>query len=443
MQTLEPNLSAIILSYLDDNSLNVLTSVLPEVILQSQKTNTYWHEKTELLLNKQLGIKNYNWKQIYDILSSVSKNEWINAAIYYDSLDTIKILVIIGEINNTNVKNDLVNPVNIAAQYGKLNILNFLLNNEITENIQEDSDLMTLALQRAIPTGNIEIINIFLKKPIYVNRCFYIAINNANDQLVDILLKDKRAHPENVSFNLIERACQMGATSIVKLLLNDGRVIPPDKSLLLAISRGYDDIVKLLLNDLRINPAIENNQILIIAISSGKFDIVDLLIKDQRINPADDSNLALNTAIKNCNKKMVELLLQNDDIVHNLNKIPIIVKDMIEYSVKGMIIGNYFRDGQVSNTYHVETNKSENKLYGMILRYVMIRRPKLIQIIDYLRKILQDNNPWVNKIKDAVNLSARNILQKANNLDIYDISDLRPSSKDLYHILMTFFLLLY
>jgi hypothetical protein len=442
METLEPNVSAVILSYLDDNTLRVFKSVLPNIIIKSQSTNTYWHEKTELLLDKQLNVENYNWKQIYNILSKISEVKWINAAIYYDSLDTIKVLIYIGKINNMNIKDHEVSPLKIASGYGKLNILKYLLDDEIAENIEQNSILMTLVLSNAVSFGSIDIVDYLLKKPINFNlrQCLYKAVVDVNEEAVNILLKDKRLDTEKLLINLVERSCKMGSTNILRLLLNDGRIEPLDDCILVAMSKGFTDIVILLLNDPRINPAIENNMVLMNAVRASNFHIVELLINNPRINFAFASNLALNIAIENKNTKMVKLLLQNDDIMYNLEQIPILAKDMIENSLKGMIIGNYFRHRGVNDNYGQKSNDAENKLRTMILRYIMLRKPTIIQIIHYLMKILQDNSSWVNKIKGTINMVAQNVLRSNNNLDI---SNLKPASKDLYHILNTFFLLIY
>lgn len=74
------------------------------------------------------------------------------------------------------------------------------------------------------------------------------------------------------------------------------------------------------------------------------------------------------------------------------------------------------------------------------MRYAIIRKPTIIQIIQYLTKLVQKNEPWISDVKEVIYIA---VYETLRGKPPYNVSTLKPASKDLYHILVTFFLLAY
>jgi hypothetical protein len=437
METLDPNLSAIILSYLDDNSLKALNVLFPVTINLSKNTNTYWHQKTELLLGKQFDIGTYNWKQIYNILSSDIEDKWMDIAIYYDSLDTVKFLTILDK--NKYYDNE---TLAIATEYDKIDILQFLLKDKKSD---KNPYIINVALISAIEVGNIDTVKILLQKQLDINSPDEIilstAVNYGQTDILRILLKDGRLQPNKDKYHIIGVACHRGNSEIVKLLLDDGRANPAYLSnigIITAAEEGYTDIIKLLLSDPRVNPGDKDNEALIKSVINNHVDIVNLLINNPHVNPIARSNMAYNLSIEKNNKKMIEVLLKNDIVLNNINQIPIIYKDIIKDSLKGMMIGDYFRRKNITSDYSNSSTKIENIFYYNLLRYIIIRKPTMIQIIQYITHLTL--NEKYNKLKKLISIVANNTVK---NIAYPDLKNLGPENMDLYQILSTFFLCIY
>lgn len=76
---------------------------------------------------------------------------------------------------------------------------------------------------------------------------------------------------------ILPDACEHGRLAIVKVLLQDERVIPTEKSLSLASINGHVEVMKVLLADKRIDPTANTNDALSCACGAGQLDAVQLL----------------------------------------------------------------------------------------------------------------------------------------------------------------------
>jgi hypothetical protein len=432
MNSIEPNLNAIILSYLDNESLNNLAIILPKIIIDAQNTNTYWYVKSELLLNKQLDIKDYNWRNIYNLLHSVPEKEWFAVAIYNEDINTIKLLLDIGK--------DPTDLLGLASMYGKLEIIKLLLGDQ---RIKNNPKPIGKSIYWAAANSNIDVVKFLLKEKIEYDYDFnpiYVAVGYGDSAITNILLKDNRIILETEK-NMIIIAAYFGYTDIIKLLLHDKRIDPSNESnraIRDASKKGHTDIVKLLLEDSRVNPGANNNEALINAVTHNNINIVKLLIKHPSVNPADRSNSALNIAVEKNYIKIIETLLSDDNVLDNISEIPIIYKNIIIDPIKGMIIGHYFTHTHISAKYSVNDTDPADKLYNTLLRYIIIRNPNIIQVINYLIRLINKNNQWINNLKKIIHIvSYETIYGKSP----YDISTMENTDINLYRILTTFFLL--
>src|SRR3990172_10789063 len=81
MEQFDPNILSIILSYIPDDSINLLTTVIPnisETVATVKQDVLYWRQRTELLLGRQIKIgDNWSWKdweKVYKDLQDLIKN---------------------------------------------------------------------------------------------------------------------------------------------------------------------------------------------------------------------------------------------------------------------------------------------------------------------------------------------------------------------------------
>jgi ankyrin repeat protein len=140
------------------------------------------------------------------------------------------------------------------------------------------------------------------------------ACEYGNTDLVKLLLKDDRIHPETSDNFPIRIASRNGHVDVVKLLLSDDRVDPSDHdddAIRSASTNGHYDVVKILLEDKRVNPAAFNNDAIQDASRNGYVDIVKLLLEDQRVDPAANKNFSIRTAVVNNNNEVVKLLIRH------------------------------------------------------------------------------------------------------------------------------------
>lgn len=124
----------------------------------------------------------------------------------------------------------------------------------------------------------------------HINIALELACLNDKYDNAKYLLSLPEANPCRREGVMLWKSCDYGNTSIVKLLLEDGRVDPNDPwgengSLIRACHRGHYEIVEMLLQDPRVDPAAPNNENL--AFCHAKFfghpRIVERLIQEERV----------------------------------------------------------------------------------------------------------------------------------------------------------------
>lgn len=138
---------------------------------------------------------------------------------------------------------------------------------------------------------NMNDINYDIEYFIHLSAC------NNNIEFMKLLIKyhrDNQLGYEKYKFNPIHEAIINNGITIVKLLLEDGKVDPTfnnNYTLTWASSYNHIKIVKLLLKDSRVNPCDDNNNALKMAYIKNNKEIVRLLLKDPRVNINHKKNI--------------------------------------------------------------------------------------------------------------------------------------------------------
>ncbi|MBS0286996.1 MAG: ankyrin repeat domain-containing protein [Proteobacteria bacterium] len=109
------------------------------------------------------------------------------------------------------------------------------------------------------------------------------AARNGSTGVVKLLLEDKRADPTANNNEAFFLALQNDHYGVVKLFLEDKRVTPSTESLIFATRNERTDMVELLLADKRVDPCVNNNEVLYDAVNRRDFSLVKLLLEDERV----------------------------------------------------------------------------------------------------------------------------------------------------------------
>jgi len=125
----------------------------------------------------------------------------------------------------------------------------------------------------------------------------------------------------NIARRILNVSMNYEWLDVVRLLLNDNRIIPDNSLIRWAVEKGYTDIVKILLSNKNVDPVAPyyirdldmhvKNKPIIDAAKLGHTDIVKLLLADPRVDPTVNNNGPLRLAIKNGHHDIVELLKQH------------------------------------------------------------------------------------------------------------------------------------
>jgi hypothetical protein len=145
-------------------------------------------------------------------------------------------------------------------------------------------------------------------------------INNKLNE-IKIILKDKNI---DVSFEdnwAINNAVNNNSIEIVELLLEHSTFNALDNLLPLNIAstKGYVEIIKLFINDGRIITS-SSNYSLLNSVENGHFDIVEILLKSKNIDPTHNENHAIELALKNKEYDIVGLLWNDTRVRKTLSK---------------------------------------------------------------------------------------------------------------------------
>jgi len=146
---------------------------------------------------------------------------------------------------------------------------------------------------------------------------------NANVEIVRLLLADPRFDPAANDQTPIQTACHHGNIEIVQLLLTDPRVDPSifDQQLLHdAIDADDYEIVRVLLRDSRVDPSVNNQSAIQTACLRDHKEIVEMLLQHPKVDPSINNQELLVEAVENENVEIVKLLLQHPRVDPSVNK---------------------------------------------------------------------------------------------------------------------------
>lgn len=174
-------------------------------------------------------------------------------------------------------------------------------------------NLIFESLVNAVENGHDAVVALLLQKSTLniqdSNFLLLSAIYSGNFMSVDLLLEHGKAEPEKVGgIGAIKEAAIKGHHKIVESLLKDGRADPNEyveAAMFRAILSGYHKIVKLVLEDGRYDPSKNNNWLINMASSKGQVKILKLLLNDPRVDPTARDNQVIRNVAK---KKDVEML---------------------------------------------------------------------------------------------------------------------------------------
>lgn len=144
---------------------------------------------------------------------------------------------------------------------------------------------------------------------------FSLACYQGHEEVVKLLLQDKRINPAESANCALQQACFNGHLKVVEMLLLDTRVNPSDcgnYALQNACRGGYTKVVELLLSQLkrtRVDPTQCGAYLIKTACDKSHLEILELLIQDDRIDVSFDDNYLLFHALTNNWLKIVKLLI--------------------------------------------------------------------------------------------------------------------------------------
>jgi len=178
-----------------------------------------------------------------------------------------------------------------------------------------------------------------------LNRLQSFSSSTNSVEMTRLLLKDGRANPLSYDNLALRAAANWGDVQIVKLLLQDGRVLVPkelDTALFLAaMTNGEGQIevmqllldsganpqrdeensairfvasagaARLLLQDGRVDPTVNNNYALKHAARTGKTDVLLVLLQDPRVRSESNYFLALKIALQEGESETVRSLTES------------------------------------------------------------------------------------------------------------------------------------
>lgn len=98
------------------------------------------------------------------------------------------------------------------------------------------------------------------------------------------------------------------------------------EALSISIARGKNEVLKIVLQDKRIDPSKDCNKPIKVAAQFGNLQAVKMLLNDNRVDPSekdiqtDEYNYALNQAIENGHSDIVQLLLKDKRVSSKIKK---------------------------------------------------------------------------------------------------------------------------
>jgi ankyrin repeat protein len=475
-EILPKEILAKILIYLPDESNQALIksySTLSKSILEINKDDLFWKERTELLLGKYLKLTTQNWKVIYDILFEVLQSK--SLIINDDNLREL-FYKLIG--SNAVQIGDIKFTLNV---YKHLNIIKSIFTS--SENLEELRQLwLDDPMAYAIQFNNPDVITCLIEAgydPSEDNFALCLAAINGNLDMVKTLLLDSRVDPSVDDNEALEFAALVGNTDIVSFLLKDPRITsiseytlisaiksgnPETLKVLLsdpridiskgsisvklfrsAVEKNKLDIVNFLLSDSRFDPSLDDDVAIKIASKNGNLDIVKLLLNDPRVDPSSDNNYLIKQAAKTGKSLIVDILLRDPRInvfqEDTLNKkfLKQYIMKFIEDPLSGLVVMN-----DLYNTGIIDIYWSKNEIntgiltiidvYYRFLRYLIKKRPSIIIAINKLIDLISNSDSSVKKI---IHSAVKSILDP--NIKLY----LNTQINDFIYVFRGFLYLVY
>lgn len=476
MENLDSDLLTIIFAHLRDETINALSvsgSILNNKVLEVKLNPFFWKEHTEVILDRKLSNRFADWRKIYIIIVGSIKN--INPFIpiieyYSDNVDAVEVLI---EADyNPSLDND--KAIELASKYGQINTVIVLLKDSRVNPSVNNGEVLI----NAIKARNTRLLKILLKDPridpsINNNKAIMIASEIGYRSAVELLLEDKRIKPFAIGNDPIYLASKNGHVAIVEILIRDGRSDPSVNNnlpIIIAASYGHAELVKILMQDPRVDPSANDNEAIQLAVTNGHFEVVKLLLKDLRVNPANSlqvasrygyievvklllndsrinpaamNNYALRNALEYNHINIATLLLQDSRInvfnQHLLSQYPLITNEIklyIDDSLSGLTAMHYiYRPNNNSDIYRSkqETGTNVDSLYYKILRYMVRKKPSMIQVLKILTTLILSMD---NDSKSTVHNVVKDILNPGTKLP-----DLEQQLSNFYFAFMGFLML--
>jgi ankyrin repeat protein len=455
MEELIPNIMSSIAAYLPDQSLKILeqsTQKLKNATSKVYDDPLFWYERTEILLGKRLEYRKINWMNLYSAILKII-NEGISVA------NSIKYgytaVSVIMEVGYDPSDDDNL-AIIYAVDYGGVKITQLLLKDSRVDPSAQNNEAVIIAVEN----GYLYITKLLLEDPrvdpsAQDNRAIIsAAAKYGYVDIVELLLKYPRVDPSSNNNIAIISAARNGNVDMVRLLLKDPRVDPSAQDnraiISAAVEYGYVDIVELLLKDPRVDPSSNNNIAIISAARNGNVDMVRLLLKDPRVTA--DPNVFYEifyAAIEGISFKTVEFLLaypgaiiSNNDFdqlillswgMGQKNILQLLLKDprgdplslegedldiavdalksYTESSRSGMAVMHYlYAEKTIGGLYESlhETKTNILGLYYKVLRYIIRKKPLLVDSIKFLNKLCHNVE---SEAAEVVSLSAKSVIE--------------------------------
>jgi ankyrin repeat protein len=479
MEDLDTDLLTIIFAYLNDEAINVMSvsaSKLNNKILEVQLNPLFWKEHTEVLLNRKLKDRYSDWRKIYIIIvgSIKNNNPFIPIIEYYtDNADAVEVLI----EADYNPSLDNNKAIVLASKYGQINTVIALLKDSRVDPSVNNGEVLI----NAIKARNTQLLKILLENPridpsIDNNKAIVTASEIGYQSAIELLLKDKRINPFVIGNNLIAVASENGHTAAVEILIRDAKLDPSaddNKAIQSAARNGQFEVVRILIQDPRVDPSANNNAAVQFAVFSNHPRVVKLLLQDPRVNPANENSLQVasrygyievvkllledpridpsnmnNSALRNAleyNRIDVATLLLQDprvDVFNGklLSQYPLIaneVKLYIDDSLSGLAAMYFvYRPNNNIDIYRSrqETVTNVEGLYHQFLRYLVRKKPSMIQVLKMLTTLIKSMD---NDSKLIMRYAAKDVLNPNIKFNF------KQQLLDYYFAFMGFLMLVY
>lgn len=285
-------------------------------ILQAACENGHIDIVAMLLSDNKFGL---NWKSLY-------------SACAFGHFSVLQLL-----LNDPRVKIDLQlhgsgfqtggynEALNVACQNGHVGVVIYLLENYATLNPFASVDS---GISKASSSGHLDIVKILSKDKrchsFHLNEALFSACMKGQYNVAEFLLKNTTATPTAKTLRKglsetcqlpLEAACAFGHEEIVKLLLSDKRTDPASNcnyNIITACQKGHLEVVKILLQTPGVDPTVNGNMPLVMACSNGHLDVVRLLLVDKRIDIGNKDFPPFVAACRTGKYGVVEFLLQDN-----------------------------------------------------------------------------------------------------------------------------------